>query len=100
MPIPMFDLVILQTPDAISRATWALTAPYFLRVERFTPTIFSFVLFEYATIPPIKYFELPGMSVSILLSIPPVHDSHTLSVSFLLVSRLARDASSAVRVIV
>ena len=70
-------------PSAISITVSRLTAPYFSSVSAETCSMFSFTSLEYATIPPLKYSELPGTDVTSAAMLPPVQLSAVERVIFL-----------------
>ena len=67
----------LATPRAIASATGSLTAPVSSSSRRGTPRTFSFTSSSYATTPPAKTAEEPGIAVRRSPMRPPVHDSAT-----------------------
>ena len=79
MPIsqPSFFFV----PRAIAIAVFLLAGPDFFIISSGTSSSCLFKSLLYATIPPLKYPELPGILVIVWHSRPPVHDSPTAMVS-------------------
>jgi len=75
MPMPKSDPASLRIDSDIFFATSFETAPFLKMSLGGTLSIFIFARLSYATIPKRKYLELPGFSVRVFESSPPVQDS-------------------------
>src|SRR5438876_1028038 len=64
-------------PSAIARTVASETAPYASRVSSGTLSAAVLITSAYATTPPMKVSDAPGMLVIRSPIIPPVHDSAT-----------------------
>ena len=80
-------------PAAISITVSRLTAPYFSNVSGDTCSRSFFTSLEYATIPPVKYAELPATDVMAAAIPPPVQLSAVERVSFFDASNLPSSSS-------